>query len=287
MRARPVAGDGGAEVERHLQPLPGVEPRAAHLGEVPVRPEIARPHLGIGLEPAAGEDHRLGAQVTEAALMAHPHALDAAVALQEADRRGLVEHRDPVARGPCVQGLHQFLAAAPDVAGEPAPEFELAVDPERLAAETELEAHAFAAHPHPGLEAAADQDLGHVGVAAVLGQPAHIVEILLLGVGAEIDVPELGLVHVGDEAREVLAAVIDDAERAAGEGRVAGARLFGGDFQHQHAGAVLMRRQGGAGRGIAGPDDDDVELFAPDGFHGSILRWLGIAEIASSLRSSQ
>jgi hypothetical protein len=116
-----------------------------------------------------------------------------------------------------------------------------------------------------------DQDLGHVRVAAVLGQPAHIVEILLLGVGAEIDVPELGLVHVGDQSREVLAAVIDDAERAAGEGRVAGARLFGGDLQHQHPRPVLARRQGGAGRGIAGPDDDDVELFAPGYFHGSIL----------------
>ncbi len=219
--------------------------------------------------------------------MAHPHALDAAVALQQTDRRGLVQHRDPVMRGAGVQRLHQFLAAAPDMAGEPAPEFELAVDPERLPAEAELKTHPLAAHPHPSLEAAADQDLGHVRVAAVLGQPAHIVEILLLGVGAEIDVPELGLVHVGDQAREILAAVIDDAERAAGKRGVSAARLLGGDLQHQHAGTVLARRQGGAGRGIAGADDDDVELFAPGYFHGSILCRLCIAEIASSLRSSQ
>ena len=59
VRPRPVAGDRGAEIERHLQPLPGVEARAAHLGEVPARPQIARPHLGIGLEPAAGQHHRL------------------------------------------------------------------------------------------------------------------------------------------------------------------------------------------------------------------------------------
>ncbi len=59
MRARPVAGDRRTQIERHLQSLAGVEARAAHLGEVPIRPEIARPHLGIGLEPAAGQHHRL------------------------------------------------------------------------------------------------------------------------------------------------------------------------------------------------------------------------------------
>ena len=99
MRARPVPGDCGAEVERHLQALPGVEARAAHLGEVPVRPEIACPHLGIGLETAAGEDHRLGAQLANAALMAHAHPLDAVVALQEADRRRLIKNRNPLLRG--------------------------------------------------------------------------------------------------------------------------------------------------------------------------------------------
>ena len=66
--------------------------------------------------------------------------------------------------------------------------------------------------------------------------------------------------------------MVDDAERAAGKGRIAAARLFGGDFEHQYARPLLARRQCGAGRGIAGPDDDDVELFAPDRFHGLILR---------------
>jgi hypothetical protein len=70
---------------------------------------------------------------------------------------------------------------------------------------------------------------------------AHIVEILFRGVGPEIDVLELGLVHVGDQAGEILGAVIDDAKRAAGEGRVAAAGLFGRNFEHQHPGAVLMR----------------------------------------------
>ena len=32
MRPRPVPGNGRAEIERHLQPLARIEPRAAHLG---------------------------------------------------------------------------------------------------------------------------------------------------------------------------------------------------------------------------------------------------------------
>src|SRR6516165_12743222 len=132
VRARPVPGDCGTEIERHLQALPGVKALAAHLSEVPVRAEIARPHLGIGLETAASKDYRLGTQVTDTALMAHPHSLDAVVALQQADRRCLVKDRNPVACGARVQRLHQLLAAAPDVAGQPAPELELAVDAKGL-----------------------------------------------------------------------------------------------------------------------------------------------------------
>ena len=112
-----------------------------------------------------------------------------------------------------MQRLHQLLAAAPDVAGEPAPELEFAVDLERLAAEPELEAHALLAHPHAGLEALGDQDLGQVGVAAVFGQPPDVVVILLLGVGADIDIRELVLADVGDQLRQIVEAVIDDAAR--------------------------------------------------------------------------
>ena len=54
--ARPVAGRHGADVERHLDAVAGVETGAADLGEFPQRPEIARAHLGIGLE-AAGRQH--------------------------------------------------------------------------------------------------------------------------------------------------------------------------------------------------------------------------------------
>src|SRR5437762_13576093 len=100
MCPRPVPGDRGARFERYLQSLPRIESRPAHLREIPIRPEIARPHLGIALEPAAGKDHRFRAQVMEAPLMAHAHTLDAAIALHTADGRRLAKHCDPVARPP-------------------------------------------------------------------------------------------------------------------------------------------------------------------------------------------
>ena len=128
------------------------------------------------------------------------------------------------------------------MAGQPAPELELAVDAKRLAAEPELKPHALLAHPHAGVEAAGDQDLGQVGVAAVFGQAADIVVILLGGVGADIDIGELVVADVGDQPREVVEAAIDDAEGAAGKGRIAAARSLGRDFQLQHRGAVLPRR---------------------------------------------
>src|SRR5580704_15144587 len=107
----------------------------------------------------------------------------------------------------------QLLAAAPDMAGEAAPELELAADLERLAAEPQLEAHALLAHPDAGVEALRDQDLGQVGVAAVFGEAPHIVVILLGGVGADIDVLQLVAADVGNQPGEVVEAVIDDPER--------------------------------------------------------------------------
>ncbi len=260
MRARPVPGRRRADLERHPVALPDIVARAAHLREVPAGAEIARPHLGIRLEPAAGQHDRLRAQIDKAPVAAHPHPGDAVIALQQRHRRGLVQDRDAVALGAAVQRLHQFLAAAPDVAGQPAPELELAVDAKRLPPEPQLEAHPLLAHPHAGLEALRYQDFGQVRVAAVFGKPADIVVILFLGVGADIDIFQLVVADVGNEPREVVEAVIDDAPGAAGKGRIAAAPVLRRDLQHQHRGAVLPGRQRGAGRRVAGPDDDDVML---------------------------
>src|SRR5207247_2081230 len=140
--------------------------------------------------------------------------------------------------------LYQFLAAAPDMAGEPAPELEFAVNAKCLAAKAQLKAHALLAHPPGGVEASCDQDLAEVGVAAIFGEAPDIIEILLGGVGADIDILQFVIIDVGDQLREVVKAVIDDAEGAAGKGGIAAAPMLRRNFQLQHRGAVFLRRQG-------------------------------------------
>src|SRR5881409_52855 len=54
--ARPVAEGAGADLEGHAEAVAGVEARAAHLGQLPARTEVARSPLGVGLEAAAGFD---------------------------------------------------------------------------------------------------------------------------------------------------------------------------------------------------------------------------------------
>jgi hypothetical protein len=144
--------------------------------------------------------------------------------------------------------------------GEPAPELELAVDAKRLPAKPQLKAHALLAHPPGGLEAFCDQDFAEIGVAAIFGEAPDIVEILLGGVGPDIDILQFVVVNVGDELRQIVEAVIDDAERAARKGGIAAPPVLGRNFELQYRGAVFLGRQRGAGRRIAGADDDDVML---------------------------
>jgi hypothetical protein len=88
-------------------------------------------------------------------------------------------------------GLDQPRPAADRFDRESAPELELAADLERLASPRGGEAHAALAHPLRGRQALLHQDLGEVGIAAVLGDARHVVEELLLGVGAEVGVGDL------------------------------------------------------------------------------------------------
>ena len=119
-------------------------------------------------------------------------------------------------------------------------------------------------------------------VAAILGHPAHVVEIFFLGVGADFDIAKLVVADVGDQPGEVVKAVIDHPKGAAGKAGIAAARLFGGDLEHQHPRTRFARRQCGTGRSVAGPDHDHVELFASRDVHDSLLRPTMQCEIASS-----
>ena len=102
------------------------------------------------------------------------------------------------------------------------------------------------------------QDLEQLGIGAVLGDAAHVVEELVLGVGAEIGDGDLVLGEVGHQRLQVLDAVVDAAEGAGREAAVAAVLALRRALQHQHGDAVLGGGEGGAQRGIARADDHDI-----------------------------
>lgn len=70
------------------------------------------------------------------------------------------------------------------------------------------EADALTAHPEERFLTLGDQELGHVGVAAVAGQSTEIIVILVRRIGAEITGRELGLTELA-QLQEVVDAVIN------------------------------------------------------------------------------
>ena len=190
-----------------LMPAPVLKRVPRTLARSQVGPEIARAHLGVALEAAAGQHDRLGAESGPCGPCGGrctPRTTPSSSISDTAAR--LVVDRDAGLRRRLVLEIDQARAAAPGLDREAAPELVLAVHLEGLAAVGRLEAHALAAHPLQGLEAAADQDVGELGVAAVVGHPAHVVEELVGRVGAEIDVALLVLGEVV-ELGEVVDAV--------------------------------------------------------------------------------
>ena len=171
----------------------------------------------------------------------------------------LVGDLDLALLGGLEEALDQPRPAAPGFEREPAPEHELALVLEGLARIHRRKADALAAHPQEGLLALGDEQFGHVGVAAVIGQPAEIVVIFVGRIGPEIAGRELGFGEVA-ELQEVVDAVIDKAQRARGITAVAAALVKRRGFEHQNPSPLPARRQRRAHAGIAGPDNDDIEL---------------------------
>src|SRR5262249_52788342 len=157
--------------------------------------------------------------------------------------------------------IHQPRAAADRFQREATPELELVVDLEGLPAPGRSEAHAFFSHPQRGGEALLHQDLGEIRIAAVLRDPRHVVEELVGRVRAEVGALALLLRQI-DQLREVVRAVVDDAQEARGEARVAARFVLGRALEHQHLLRRLLRRQRGAQGGVAAAHHDHVVLFA-------------------------
>src|SRR5436190_8136913 len=250
---------GGSKLDGHAMALPIVESSAADLGEVPVWPEVAGAHLRVRFKAAASQHHGLGTQLDVLATLARAHALHPAIRADESYGGRIVEHFDAGPFEGLVQRFDELRAAAEQVTGETAPELELAVDLERLPAECGLEANALLLEPQRRGVALADEDIRQIRVAAVLGQPMHVVVVLLGRVAAEIDVGEVEVANIRGERDEVLDSAEREAEGTAGEGRVTAASLFRRRLQHGDGGAHLARLQRRIGRRIAGTNHQHVD----------------------------
>src|SRR5438046_774456 len=84
---------------------------------------------------------------------------------------------------------------------------------------------------------------------------------LIAGVSYTIGMPR-------QDRGQSLDTAIGDTESAAGEMRVAAPLLQGSGFEDEHAGAVLMGRDRGAKRGVAGSHHEHVRPLARE-----IDRW--------------
>ena len=186
-------------------------------------------------------------------------AVDAVIVGNQPFANRLVDNLDLALLGGLEQPFDEARPATPGFEREPAPKHEPALVLEGLARIHRGKADALTAHPQQGFLASGDQQLGHVGVAAVIGQPAEIVVIFVGRIGAEIAGRNFGLREIA-ELQQVLDPVIDKAQRARGVAAVAAALVEGRSLQHQHPRPLAARRQRRAHAGIARPDHDDIEL---------------------------
>src|SRR5262249_17345344 len=148
-------------------------------------------------------------------------ALNTRITREKRDGLGFIPDLYPVFFRRIRQPCDEPRPASHSLDRQPAPELELTADIERLPSPGGGEADAFLAHPFDGRQRILDEKLGQVWIAAVFGDAPHVVEELLLGVGAEIRARDL----LGREIRNRLLQIVDarvgDAKEAGGEARVA------------------------------------------------------------------
>src|SRR6185295_4009619 len=265
--SRPVAVRRRADLERHADRVAGVEARAAHLGELPARAHVARSPFGIRLESSRSQYYGCGGQGFRLALVLDHHSMNPGVIRDQRDGSCAVHDLDARLLRELRQRFDQPRPAADRFHREAAPELELAADLERLPAPRRSEAHAALSHPLRGRQALLDEDFGEVRIAAVLGDPRHVVEELLFGIGAEVGVGDFLRREVRDQRLEIVRPAVGEAEQSRGEARVAARFVLGGALQDEDLLLVLGRGKRRAQRCVPSAHYDDVVL------HQSILMW--------------
>ena len=260
MAAGPVAVRPCAGLQRHADAVAGIVAGAAHPAEVPAVPEIARPHLGIGFEAAAGQHHGAGLQRLIAFGRAQSEPADLpSVVLDEAGCTGLVADLDADRLGPAQQEVHQPGAAADGLDVHTSVEDLATVHLIGLAAEHRDETHAVLPQPRHGRARVVDQRPGEVllGLVARHLHQRFVEELPVMG--GQVDARLLRFRQVGQHiGADILQPVMDEAEAAGGEEGVAAPLLLRGFFEHDHAGTLLPRRNCRAKRRIAAADDRDI-----------------------------
>ena len=106
-----------------------------------------------------------------------------------------------------------------------------------------------------------DQGFDQIRIGAVLGDARHVVEELVLCIGAEIGRLDLGFGQIGHKFEDILDAVIDDAHGAGCERRIAAGLVDRRGFQHNHGSALFVRGEGRTKRGIAAAHNDNVPIL--------------------------
>src|SRR5207237_3259778 len=125
----------------------GVEAGAARLGQIPARSEIAGAHLGIGLEPAAGEHDGLGLDRGRDALDLRDDAVHPVIVGDQVLAARFIGDIDAVLFERGEEALDEARPAAPGFEREPAPAHEFAVVLEGLARIPRRKADTLAAPP--------------------------------------------------------------------------------------------------------------------------------------------
>jgi hypothetical protein len=102
------------------------------------------------------------------------------------------------------------------------------------------------------------QQVGELRVGHALGDAHQVVVEVVLGVGRDVEILDLGRREVGHQAGDVLEAVVREAHGARGEARIPAPQLDRRLLQHDDVRALLSGGVGGGHRGVARADDDDV-----------------------------
>ena len=239
MAAGPVAALPGTDVERHANAVAGVEARAAHLGALPVPPEVPAAPLRAGFEAAASENDAVAFQTPPVASGFDVDSGDPAISRRQRQRARSVANADAVTLAGGEQRAHQPRTTVLDLQGEAAPEAVAPIDLERLAAVQRHEANSLITHPAQGGATAAHQQVHHAGIGAAAGDTMHVLAKLSLWVGAEVGGRELVFTELRSDLEQLLDASVGEAHCAHGEVAVAAVLTSSTALEHGDRGAGL------------------------------------------------